>query len=166
LARGLRYNLGLVEPDHAASDVHAERLRALAALLPQFSASARQAFESVNFPELGVKLPTIPGIAPLPVSSGGFGYQDIRVTLSQALFDAQLRNRYQARKQDEQASILSIKDARGVVVLAVGTAYFQVIASVARVETAKAQLASAAEFDRLTGNSRKSRPKSNRCARR
>jgi len=152
ITRGFRYNLGLVESDHAAADVHAERLRALAALLPQFSASARQAFESVNFHEIGVKLPAIPGLAPFPASSGGFGYQDARVALSQSLFDMQLRNRYQARKQDEKASILSSKDARDVVVLAVGTAYFQVIASAARLETAKAQLASAAEFDRLTGN--------------
>src|SRR5215471_13131189 len=35
LARGLRYNLGLVESENGAADVHAERLRALSALLPQ-----------------------------------------------------------------------------------------------------------------------------------
>jgi outer membrane protein TolC len=152
ISRGLHYNLGLVESDHAAEDVHAGRLRALAALLPQLSASARQAFEDINFREIGVKLPSIPGVPPFPSSSGGFGYQDARVVLSQALFDPQLRNRYQARKQDETASILSTKDARDVVVLAVGTAYFQVIASISRVQTAQAQRASAAEFDRLTAN--------------
>jgi outer membrane protein TolC len=152
ISRGLHYNLGLVESDHAAADVRADRLRALAALLPQFSASARQGLESVNFLELGVKLPSIPGLPRFASSSGGFGYQDARVAVSQTLFDPQLRNRYQARKQDEQASMLSTKDARDVVVLAIGTAYFQVIASVARVETAKAQLASATEFDRLTAN--------------
>jgi outer membrane protein TolC len=141
-----------VESDRAAADVHAERLRALAALLPQLSASARQVFDSVNFLELGVRLPSIPGLAPFPSSSGGFGYQDARVAVSQALFDPQLRNRYQARKQDEKASALSTKDARDVVVLAVGTAYFQVIASIARVRTAQAQHASATEFDRLTAN--------------
>jgi outer membrane protein TolC len=152
ISRGLHYNLGLVESDHAAADVHAERLRALAALLPQFSASARQAFESVNFLELGVRLPSLPGLPPFPSSSGGFGYQDVRVAVSQVIFDPQLRNRYQAGKQDEKASALSTKDARDVVVLAVGTAYFQVIASIARVQTAQAQNASAAEFDRLTAN--------------
>src|ERR1700751_1717402 len=44
LPRGLRYNLGLVESEHASSDVRAERLRALSALLPQISAKATQAF--------------------------------------------------------------------------------------------------------------------------
>ena len=39
-----------------------------------------------------------------------------------------------------------------MVVFAVGTAYMQVIASAARVETAKAQLASAGELDQQTAN--------------
>jgi hypothetical protein len=34
IERGLRYNLGLVETNQASADVHAERLRALSALLP------------------------------------------------------------------------------------------------------------------------------------
>ena len=43
IERGLRYNLGLVESNHASADVRADRLRALSALLPQLSARARQA---------------------------------------------------------------------------------------------------------------------------
>ena len=80
----------------------------------------------------------------------------MRVYFSQQLVDRELRERYQARKHDERASALSIKDARDVVVLAVGTAYFQVAASAARVETAKAQVASAQELDQLTANRVKS----------
>ena len=152
LARGLRYNLGLVESEHGSSDVRAERLRALAALLPQVSATAKAAYENISYAEIGLKLPSIPGLPALPVTSGGFGYQDARVGVSQPLFDRELHQRYQARKQDEQASVLSVKDARDVVVLAVGTAYFQVVASAARVETAKAQLAAARESDQLTAN--------------
>src|SRR5689334_459984 len=88
--RGLRYNLGLVESEHASSDVRAERLRALSALLPQVSAVARQAFDNVSYQEIGLKLPPLPGLPPLPVTSGGFGYQDVRITLSQRLFDRPL----------------------------------------------------------------------------
>jgi len=155
IARGLRYNLGLVESAHASSDVRAERLRALSVLLPQISATAKAAYESISYQEIGLKLPPIPGLS-LPATSGGFGYQDVRVAVSERLFDRELRERYQARKQDERASELSLKDARDVVVLAVGTAYFQVVASAARLETAKAQLASAREFDQLTASRVKS----------
>jgi outer membrane protein TolC len=152
IERGLRYNLGLVEANQASADVRAERLRALSALLPQLSADARQGYENVSFKEIGIKLPPIPGLPALPATSGGFGYQDARVSLQQSLFNAELRNQYRARKSDEQASRLSIQDSRDVVVFAVGTAYMQVIASAARVETAKAQLASAGELDQQTAN--------------
>lgn len=79
LARGLRYNLGLVESEHASSDVRAERLRALSALLPQVSATAKQAYENISYSEIGLKLPPIPGLPGLPATSGAFGYQDVRV---------------------------------------------------------------------------------------
>ena len=156
LERGLRYNLGLIESNQASADVRAERLRALAALLPQLSADARQGYENLSYKEIGLRLPPIPGLPALPSTSGGFGYQDARVSLTQSLYNAGLRNQYRARKSDEQASTLSIQDSRDVVVFAVGTAYLQVIASAARVETAKAQLASAAELDRQTANRVKS----------
>jgi outer membrane protein TolC len=156
IASGLRYNLGLVESEHASSDVRADRLRALSALLPQISATAKQAFENISYQEIGLKLPSISGLPALPTASGGFGYQDVRVAVEQRLFDRELRQRYQARKEDERASALSIKDARDIVVLAVGTAYFQVAASAARVETAKAQVAAAQEFEELTANRVKS----------
>lgn len=156
ISRGLRYNLGLVESEHSSSDIHADRLRALSALLPQISATARQAYENISYQEVGLKLPAIPGLPALPSTSGGFGYQDVRVGFSQRLADRELHQRYQARKQDEQASALSVKDARDVVVLAVGTAYFQVVASAARVETARAQVASAQELDQLTASRVKS----------
>src|SRR6202140_4188046 len=156
LDRGLRYNLGLIESNQASADVRAERLRALSALLPHLAAQGSQGYENLSFKEIGLKLPPIPGLPALPSTSGGFGYQDARVSLTQSLYNAELRNQYQARKSDEKASKLNVQDSRDVVVFAVGTAYLQVIASAARVETAKAELGSAEELDRQTANRVKS----------
>lgn len=153
VGRGLRFNLGLIESSQASASVRAERLRALSALLPQLSAEGLQGYENISFKEIGlnrVKLPPIPGFSGLPSASGGFGYQDARVALSQSVYNAQLINQYRSRRDAEVASALSVQDARDVVVFAVGTAYMQAIASAARVETAKAQLDSALELDRLT----------------
>jgi len=144
--------LGLVESNHAAADVRGERLRALSQLLPQIEARGGQAFENLSYKEIGLKLPPIPGLPSLPPTSGGFGYQDARINLTQSIYDASLRSRYRARKSAEEASIFDIKDARDVVVLAVGTAYLQVIASAARLENARAQLASAEQLDQRTAN--------------
>ncbi|HEX4771653.1 MAG TPA: TolC family protein [Bryobacteraceae bacterium] len=156
IERGLRYNLGLIESNQASADVRAERLRALSALLPQISAEGRQVYENISYKEIGLKLPAIPGLPALPSTSGGFGYQDARVSFTQSLYSAELHNQYRARKSDEQASILRIHDSRDVVVLAVGTAYLQVVASAARVQTAKSELASAEELDRQMANQLKS----------
>jgi len=156
IERGLRFNLGLIESSQASASVRAERLRALSSLLPQLSAEAGQAYESLSFKELGLKLPSIPGFPGLPATSGGFGYQDARLTLTQSIYDAQLRNQYRSRREAERASALNVRDSRDVVVFAVGTAYVKAIASSARVETAKAQLASAIELDRQTADRVKS----------
>ena len=152
IERALHYNLGLVDANQATAGVRAERLRALSALLPQLSADARQGYENLSYREIGLKLPAIPGLPTLPPTSGGFGYQDARVHLAQNLYSAELQNQFRAHKAAEEASVLSVRDARDVVVFAAGTAYLQVIASAARVETAKAQLASADELDQQTAS--------------
>src|SRR6266849_3958860 len=148
--RGLRFNLGLIEFSQASASVRAERLRALSALSPQVSADGKQAYESISFKEIGLRLPPMPGFPGLPSTSGGFGYQDARLSLKQSIYDAELLNQYRSRRDAERASALNVKDSRDVVVFAVGTAYVQAIASAARVETARAQLTSAVELDRLT----------------
>jgi outer membrane protein TolC len=151
MERGLHYNLGLVESEHASADVHGDRLRALAALRPELTASGRQTYESLSFKELGIRLPPNAPFQ-LPSTSGGFGYQDARVSVTQQVYNARLRDRYHAQKNAEEASILNQKDSRDVVVFAVATAYVQVIASAARVVTAQAQLDSAKELDKQTAN--------------
>jgi outer membrane protein TolC len=145
IGRGLSFNLGLIESRQADAGVRAERARAFAALLPQITARAQQSFEQVSTAELGIKLPPLTGLR-LPSTLGGFGYSESRIELQYPVFDATLRAQYQARKAAEAASAMSTKDSRDVVVYAVGTAYFQVVASQARLATAKAALASAQQF--------------------
>jgi outer membrane protein TolC len=151
IGRGLNFNLGLIESQQSDAGVKAERALAFAALLPQITARAQQSFERISTAELGIKLPPQAGIR-LPGALGGFGYSESRVELQYPVFDATLRAQYQARRAAEAASALSAKDARDVVVYAVGTAYFQVVASQARLATAKAALGSAREFASQVAN--------------
>lgn len=150
--RGLRYNLGLVDAGHASADVRAARLRALSAMLPQITARGRQAYEDLSLKEIGLKLPPIPGFRGLPATTGGFGFEDARVSVEQSVYSVRLRDQYKAQKTEEQASTFDVKDSRDVVVLAVGTAYMQALASSARVEAAKARLTSARELDQQTAD--------------
>ncbi|HEV3150445.1 MAG TPA: TolC family protein [Acidobacteriaceae bacterium] len=153
--RGLRFNLGLIDSQQADASVRAQRERALAELLPQISARAEQTYEQLSFKSINIKLPPQAGFQ-VPPTSGAFGYQDARIVAQSAVFNAELINRYKSQKALEAASILSTKDARDVVVFAVGAAYFQVVASQARVATAQASLASTREFETQVSNQYKS----------
>ncbi len=141
--RGLEFNLGLIETKQADAAVQAERSRAFAALLPQITARAQQSYEQISVSSFGIRLPEP---FRLPSTTGGFGYSEARVALQYSAYDPSLIAQYKARRAAEAASALNTRDSRDVVVYAVGTAYFQVVASEARLATARAALDSARQF--------------------
>src|ERR1700756_3243976 len=134
IARGLRFNLGLIDSQQADAGVQADREHALSQLLPQISARAQQSYEQLSFKALNIKLPPQAGFQ-LPPTTGGFGYGEGDILVHSAVLNLELWNRYKEQRALESASALSAKDARDIVVYAVGTAYFQVLASKARLAT-------------------------------
>jgi outer membrane protein TolC len=138
LARGLRFNLGLIESDVDVRRARAEKLRSLSDLLPNVNASITQSAEQVNLRALGINI-NIPG-ARVPVVVGPFGVEDARGFWSQKLFDWSSVQRLRASLRSEKAADLSSKNSRELVVLAVANAYLQVIADQATVESQQAQV--------------------------
>src|SRR5882757_2422912 len=141
VARGLRFNLGVIENQVSLRQAQAQRLRALSAMVPSVSALLRQNLDDLNRVAIGLKIPG------LPVSTGQFGYQESYLTFSDNGLNLDSMYRYRASKQAAEAQRLQLDDAGNVVALAVGTAYLQVQSSEARVETAKAELDSARELE-------------------
>jgi outer membrane protein TolC len=155
IARGLRFNLGLIDSQQANAGVRAEREHAFSEILPQISARVQQSYEQISFRALNIKLPSQVGFQ-LPPSSGGFGDGGGDILAHSAVVNLELLNRYKEQRALESASTLSTKDARDIVVYAVGTAYFQVLASEARLATARAALATAQELNNQVANQYKS----------
>jgi hypothetical protein len=56
IARGLCFNLGLIDSQQADAGVRAEREHALSQLLPQISARAQQSYEQLSFKVLNIKV--------------------------------------------------------------------------------------------------------------
>ena len=80
---------------------------------------------------------------------GPFNYFDLRAHLTQTVADMAAINNYKSARETFHANDFIAKDARDLVVLAVGGAYLQAIAAQARVESARAQLdTSTALYDR------------------
>jgi outer membrane protein TolC len=139
--RGLKQNLGLLLSSDDVRSARGERWQQLSALLPHLTASPYIDMSKVNLTQLGIGL----NLARLGVSAsvGPFSYFDARVAVTQTIFDWRSINAERAAAQNLKSTEYTSKDARDLVVLAVGFTYLEAIADEARVDTAAAQVQTA-----------------------
>jgi outer membrane protein TolC len=135
LSRALRYNLGALTEDAIVKHAEGEKLLARSALLPSVNAAISEEFERVNLrTTMGVESPMFP-------TAVKFNYFDARaVMLNQAVFDLVKIDNLRSANMQVTATIKAARDARDLVVLAVGGAYLQLIATRARIDSAQAQV--------------------------
>jgi len=133
--RGLKQNLGLLLSHADIRSARGQRWEQLSALLPHVTAAPYMEASKINLAELG--LTSVGGIS-IPTSVGPFSYFDARANVTQTLFDWKSINATRAASQSLKSAAYTFKDARDLVVLAVGYVYLQAIADEARIETAEA----------------------------
>lgn len=143
--RGLKQNLGALLLYADIGSARGQRWEALSALIAHVTAAPYINVSEINLAELGIS--SVPGLH-IPPSVGPFSYFDTRASVSQSLFDWKAINATRAAGQSLKSAEYTYKDARDLVVLAVGYTYLQAIADEARIETAEAQVKAAqALFD-------------------
>lgn len=135
--RGLRQNLGLLLSSDSTLNARGEKWKELSNLLPNLSAYGQEVSQQVSLDQFGFKIPGVPTVI------GPFNYLDMRATLTQSVFNWNYIQKERAAVQNLKAAEYNYKDARELVVLAVGNSYLQAIASQARVETTEAQVKTA-----------------------
>ncbi|HXZ19525.1 MAG TPA: TolC family protein [Candidatus Acidoferrales bacterium] len=135
LDRGLKQNLGLLLSHADIGAARGERWQQLSALLPQVAMAPYISASRLNFYELGFLTAPVPALT--------YSYFDSRLYISQSLFDWKAINNTRAAGQNVASKEFTYRDARDLVVLAVGYTYLQVIAADARVDTARAQVKTA-----------------------
>jgi outer membrane protein TolC len=135
--RGIEYNLGAVGAGEAARYARAQRLASAAQLLPDLNGNIRETVQQVNLAAQGLRI-NIPGLH-FPTVVGPFNYFDLRATVTETGSLTGYRN-WRSSQENARAAQLSIRDSRDLVALAVSGTYLQLIASAARIETAKAQI--------------------------
>jgi outer membrane protein TolC len=139
IGRGLRNNLGLLLSSDNTVAARGQKWKELSELLPHLSASATQSAAQIDFAALGFRF-NIPGV---PNVVGPIGIFQSGVYLNQTVFDYHSIERTRASRENEQAARSSLKDARELVVLAVGNEYLLTLAEAARVDTAVADVETA-----------------------
>ena len=141
LSLGLKANLGPITANNGVRTSRAERIQALSALLPNISANASETVTQVNLAAYGFQFKLPPGLnISIPSVVGPFEYSQLQGGLTQSVYDPVSRRNWKASKESERASVLSAKDARELVVLAVGGTYLQTVALAARLQSQQAQV--------------------------
>ncbi len=139
--RGLRNNLGLLLSGDQTLMARGERWKELSNLLPNLQARLQEDVQTQSLTALGLKSNVFP--FPIPRVIGPFNYFDARATLSQSIFNFRDFEQERAASERLRSAQYSYKDARELVVLAVGNAYLLAIATAARIETTDAQVTNA-----------------------
>lgn len=147
--RGLHANLGFLTSEQSSREVRAQRLRALSALLPRVTGQVSAIEQQINLQANGF-LFNVPGI---PTIVGPYGYQTAQANASINIFDYSAWSNFAASRENIKASLLSIKNARDLVVQAVGNSYLQIIADAARSKATQAEI----EADQAVYNNASSR---------
>ncbi len=139
--RGLRNNLGLLIAGDNTITARGERWKELSDLLPNLQGKLEENVQTQSLTALGLKASVFH--APVPRVVGPFNFFDMRAYLSQSVFNFKSIEKERAATESLKASQYSYKDARELVVLAVGNAYLLAIAEAARIETTEAQVKNA-----------------------
>ena len=141
IGRGLRNNLGLLLSGDQALTARGERWKELSNLLPNLSARIQEDAQTESLTALGFRRSVFPFLVPRVI--GPFNYFDARLSLSENLFNFKQLEQERAVSENLKAAQYNLKDARELVVLAVGNAYLEAIASASRIDTSTAQVANA-----------------------
>jgi len=139
--RGLRTNLGLLLAGDQTLQARGERWKELSNLLPNLQARLQEDVQTTSLTALGFKSNVFP--FPVPRVIGPFNYFDARATLTQSLFSFRDIEQERAAAARLKSAEYTYKDAREVVVLAVGNSYLLAIATAARIATTEAQVTNA-----------------------
>ena len=137
--RGLRNNLGILLQSDSTVMARGERWKELSALLPHINAAVSETAEQIDLAALGFRF-NFPGV---PNVIGPVGVFQAGAYLTQSLFDYHAIERKRGASYNERAVQSSLKNARELVVLAVGNSYLVALSGAARVGTAQADVETA-----------------------
>lgn len=143
IRRGLQYNLGSIGYANAVRLAEGQSRAALSMLLPNLTGGLTVTEQQTDLAALGFSSVHLAGPFTFPTVIGPFHYFDLRAGVSQTVFNwTELKN-YRASQEAVRSTQFSAQDARDLIVLAVTGGYLQVIAAAARVESTRAQVATA-----------------------
>lgn len=139
IQRALENNLGLLTSEDAVDRARGTQRVAMSELLPNLSARLGDTRQFTNLEAFGFPVSR----TGFPKVAGPFSVFDVRVFLSQSVFDLKALNEARAEGHNETAARFTNKSRRDLVSLLAADMYLQVLAANARAASARAQRATA-----------------------
>ena len=136
LKLALRANLGKLSQDAGVLQAEGQRLVARSALLPNLNIGGAEVFEKENLRTVGLKTSIVP-------ASSVFNYDDLRGLLQQSIVDLVSIHQFHGSTEVLKSSQANARNARDLIVLAVGCSYLLLTATRARLDASAAQVAAA-----------------------
>jgi outer membrane protein TolC len=150
IARGLKYNLGVVTSDQNTRSSRAARLRALSQLLPNVTTGLSETREQVNLAAFGFS-----GFAGVPNIVGPFSVFDARAFLTQSVVDFTAINNHRSSRENLRAAEFAFRDAQDTVVFVASSLYLLAISGASRITEAQAQVDTSQALYNLAVDQRK-----------
>jgi outer membrane protein TolC len=139
IKRGLQYNLGGLDSAASARQQRALRLSALSQMLPNIYATLSESGAKTDLQTEGLSSGVLGAGIALPTTVGPYHYYSAQANLTEELSLAALHN-LRSATATRDAALLSAKDARELIVLAVGGSYLRVLATQALVASQATQV--------------------------
>ena len=133
--RGLKNNLGALLDSQDTRAARGERWQSLSGLLPHLTTSSYMERQQINLAAFGFS-----GFPGIPTIVGPFSLFDARAYLNAPVLDLQALRNIRASSWNVRAAEYTYREARDLVVLAVGNAYLQVNADAAQVSATQAEV--------------------------
>jgi outer membrane protein TolC len=137
IAKGLQTNLSVLVTDTRVQEAEGTRMRRLASLLPRVGTESYANLQNRNLRAFGISFPGVPGVV------GPFSNYDFRLYADQRVLDLQSLHNLRASERQEDATKLDYRDARDLIVRAIGGLYLNAQSAAARVKAAQSQVTSA-----------------------
>jgi outer membrane protein TolC len=144
VTRGLDFNIAIIVQEQMRNTVASKRLEALSALLPHVSGNLRENNQVLSTAAFGFT-----GFGGFPTLLGPFSTFDARIVVSAPVFDLSARHGLAAAHADDRAADADYHHVRSTVALAVAHLYLQAVADAARLESTRAQVATAESLVRF-----------------
>lgn len=145
IRRGLQTHLRVHTAQARVEELAGTRERARAALLPRARLETSVTLQNRNLAALGISVPGIP----IPEVVGPFSLYDVRASAEHPLLDLRAYHTWRATEKLQAAAEQNFQQTRDQIVSFVATLYLNAQAAGARVEAARARVATAEELLRL-----------------